>query len=60
MRGHNKKIKKQQCNLNLRKNFFSHRVVNFWNSLPADVVNSDNLNIFKARLDSHMSTLNIV
>lgn len=60
MRGHNKKIKKQQCHLNVRKNFFSHRVVNFWNSLPADIVNSDNLNVFKAKLDNHMGSLDIV
>ena len=33
-RGHVSKIAKEPCYLNVRKYFFSNRVVNFWNSLP--------------------------
>ena len=38
---------------------FSHRVTNPWNSLPPEVVDSPNLNIFKNRLDKHWSTLQL-
>jgi len=37
----------------LRKNFFSNRIVNMWNSLPDYVVMSDTINTFKNRLDAH-------
>ena len=39
-RGHNFKIKKQNSRLDVRKNFFSNRVVTEWNDLPHSVVNS--------------------
>ena len=35
----------------LRKYFFSNRVVNVWNSLPGRAVNADTVNCFKSRLD---------
>ena len=36
------------------KNFFSSRVIQHWNNLPAHVKNSENLEQFKCRLDSHL------
>ena len=36
----------------IRKNFFSNRVVNLWNSLPTDVKNARTVKIFKARLEN--------
>ena len=53
-RGHHLKIKKQGCRLDLRKYFFTNRVVDFWNKLPRRVVGSPNLNVFKSRLDEFM------
>ena len=35
----------------IRKNFFSNRVVNLWNSLPTDVKDARTVKIFKARLE---------
>lgn len=55
-RGHSRKIRKKTCRLDLRKNFFSCRVVDLWNSLPTEVVNSSSLNIFKSRLDKFMDS----
>ena len=40
--------------LNVRKNFFSQRVVNDWNILPETVINSSSINMFKNRLDCHL------
>ena len=59
-RGHNLKLKKKHCRLDVRKFFFSHRVVDFWNDLPSDVVNSNSLNIFKRKIDEYMNLLNLV
>ena len=52
-RGHSFKLYKHQSHLNLRKHFFSQRVVDVWNSLPDDVVTAPSLNMLKRRLDYH-------
>ena len=52
-RGHAHKLIKKACNLNVRQNFFSFRVVNMWNNLPAYVAEAPSLNAFKGRLDKH-------
>ena len=38
-----------------RKYFFSHRVVNHWNSLTLEVKNASSVNDFKNKLDKHMN-----
>ena len=38
LRGHSLKIRKDRPNLDIRKHFFSQRVVNTWNKLPQHVV----------------------
>ena len=50
-RGHQLKIKKTRPNGNLRQNFFSVRIENDWNSLPAELVNAQTINGFKNGLD---------
>jgi len=35
----------------LRRHYFSHRIVSVWNSLPDGVVSADSVNSFKSRLD---------
>ena len=37
----------------LKSNFFYHRVAKTWNDLPRNVVNAENTNTFKNRLDKH-------
>ena len=46
----------KRSNLDIRKNFFSQRIVNKWNNLPSDVKTSPSLNAFKSRYDKlHVS-----
>jgi len=50
-RGHNCRIVKQRSHLDIRKYFFSQRVVNAWNKLPQVVVDAESVNSFKNKLD---------
>ena len=50
-RGHSFKLDKPRANSILRQNSFSHRVINVWNNLPADVVESSSINSFKNALE---------
>jgi len=47
LKGHEKKLAKDRSRLDTRKFFFSQRVVNGWNGLPAEVINSTSVNSFK-------------
>jgi len=50
-RGHDLRLHKSRAKYDLRKYFFSNRIVNIWNSLPDHVVIADTVNCFKSRLD---------
>ena len=50
-RGHKFKLFEQPARVNDRKLCFANRVFSPWNDLPASVVESTNINIFKNRLD---------
>jgi len=50
-RGHELKLYTRRSRLELRKNFFSQRVVTHWNKLPESVVMAETVNTFKNRLD---------
>ena len=47
-------IVKKRSNLDLRKYFFSQRVINNWNSLPIEVKTSNTLYRFKKLYDKHV------
>jgi len=52
-RGHKFKIIKVRSRLEIRRNYFSQRVVNKWNELPQYVVEAESVNTFKNRLDGY-------
>ena len=54
-RGHHYKLEKIRSNKTIRQKFFTQRVVNAWNNLPADIVEAPSINSFKNRLDEHWS-----
>ena len=50
-RGHSQKLFKRQFRLDLRRRFFSQRVIDDWNNLSENVISSDSINQFKSRLN---------
>ena len=50
-RGHQLKVEKGRSRLDVRKHFFTQRVVNLWNALPVNLVSAPTVNAFKNRLD---------
>ncbi|KFQ96711.1 hypothetical protein Y956_09849, partial [Nipponia nippon] len=51
------KLKEGKFRLDVRKKFFTQRVVRHWNRLPREAVNATSLAMFKARLDRALSNL---
>ena len=49
-RGHDYKLSLAYARLNVRKHFFSERVVPVWNNLESNVINFSNINRFKSSL----------
>ena len=47
-------IRQQAPKTELRKQFFSNRVVVDWNKLPKDVKTSKNVKVFKKELENHI------
>ena len=54
-RGHPLKLAKPRAQTRVRRNHWSTRVINDWNSLPDHVVLAPSVNVFKNRLDFHWS-----
>ena len=51
-RGHEVKLVKDLCRLDIRKYLFSQRTINEWNKLSTDCVTASSVNMFKNKVDT--------
>ena len=58
IRGRGFKLKEVRFRLDVRKKFFTVRVLRYWNRLPREVVEAPSLEVLKARL--HEALGNVV
>ena len=57
MRGNGFKLEEGRFRLDIRKKFFTVRVVRDWDRLPSKAVGASSLEVFKARLHGALSNL---
>jgi len=56
-RGNGCKLKEGRFRLDIRKHFFTMRVVKHWHRLPREAVAAPSLEVFKAKLNGALSNL---
>ena len=53
-RGHEVKLVKDQCRLDISKHSFSQRTTNEWNILSTVCVTTSSVNMFKNKVDTYL------
>ena len=46
--------------VNCRKYFFSQQIINDWNKLPCDIIESPNIGTFKSKLDVFWKIVDLI
>ena len=54
------KLQKFSVEYDLRKFYFSNRIVNIWNSLPSHAIRAESVDSFKTRLDKFWNNQDII
>ena len=57
MRGDGFILKEERFRLDIRKKFFTYRVVMYWHRLPREAVDAPSLEALQARLDRALANL---
>ena len=56
-RGHTMELEKKVICLDIRKYFFSQRVIDYWNALPQTDIHAKSINQFKSQLKIHLNNI---
>ncbi|KFW75361.1 hypothetical protein N336_10276, partial [Phalacrocorax carbo] len=51
------KLRHGKFRLDIRKHFFTERVVTHWNRLPKEVIDAPSLSVYKRHLDDALNVL---